>query len=355
MKTKEVKVLQCGIEDFVWEENETQRIRKNTQECRNLSIAEAFEKVYNVVCNTELKTDSTVNTVCNIEMYGLYVGIVKEFTKDTMEITLPGVKEQLICNENFNNCFEAIQNYLLNHENKICFEVREKQDGKYYVSVINAYYKIWNNSIENMIKKEVPITVHIDELVKGGYLCHCPIKHICDLTGLNYTSSVFIPGSQIVLNIEDDFQKWIGEDVQIIPQKMMKFNSIGDLDQNSLIGSRKKLLQNKGMQNLYKIYNLYRRMKNENTELSPTDFVYKGVITGIINSNQKTGVFVELNDEYITGLMNCSPNQLLDFRKGDEITVRINQFEVQEGKDPFVIYKNKVVRCNTRCIFDYVA
>ena len=41
-------------------------------------------------------------------------------------------------------------------------------------------------------------------------LCHTDIWPINELTGKNYTSSVFIPGSLIVLNIESDFNKWIG-------------------------------------------------------------------------------------------------------------------------------------------------
>ena len=74
------------------------------------------------------------------------------------------------------------------------FEVREKRNGKYYVSVINAYYKIWQQLIERCIASETPINVHIDDLVRGGYLCHTNIWPITELTGKNYTSSVFIPG-----------------------------------------------------------------------------------------------------------------------------------------------------------------
>ena len=57
------------------------------------------------------------------------------------------------------------------------------------------------------IKREEGIQVHIDALVQGGYACHTNIVPLCELTGRNYTQSVFIPGSLIVLNIERDFEK----------------------------------------------------------------------------------------------------------------------------------------------------
>lgn len=347
-----------GVPDFVWEENDRTRIKRNSQKFFNLSIAEAFEKAYDIKLNDEVKEADMVNTICNIELFNIYSGIVKSVTNDKIEIDLPGVKEELICKENFNGCHDAINNYLLNHDNHICFEVREKVGNKYFVSITNAYYRIWKHSIENMIKKEIPLTVHIDDLVvssmsgKGGYVAHCPIKQLCDLTGKEYTSSVFIPGSQIVLNIENDFMRWIGKDIQIIPQTLTKFRSVGDLDENSLIGSRKKLLQITGNQNLNKIYNLYKLATKDGKKPTSTDFCYDGTITGIINSSQKTGIFVELDGEYITGLMPCMPSQLLDFQKGQSIRVRIKEFEVQEGKQPFVIHNNKIVYCNTRCIFE---
>jgi RecJ-like exonuclease len=81
--------------------------------------------------------------------------------------------------------------------------------------------------------------------------------------------------------------------------------------------------------------------------------VYEGTVTGIINSNKKTGIFVELNGKYITGLMPIDTSELLDYRPGDAINVRIAEFEVQEGKDPFVLNKkNQVVKCNVRPVFE---
>jgi ribosomal protein S1 len=236
----------------------------------------------------------------------------------------------------------------MENDNKLLFEVREKQRGVYIVSVINAYYRAWVNTIEKAIAQEDGIKVHIDELVKGGYLCHTVIQPLKDLTGKNYTSSVFIPGSNIVLNIEHDFERWIGQDVQIIPQKFAKFSQVGMPVENSIIGSRKLVLQITGNHNLYDIYNRNKLIESVNGKKE----VFDGTVTGIINSATKTGIFVELNGKYITGLMPIDAMDLLDYKPGDQIKVSVKEFEVQEGKEPFILNKrNQVVASNTRCVF----
>jgi ribosomal protein S1 len=190
---------------------------------------------------------------------------------------------------------DHVQNYLLNHDNRLLFEVRSHEKGKYIVSVINGMYKLWKHAIEESIYKKNAIEVHIDSLTKGGYLCHTSISTLKELTGKDYTHSVFIPGSAIVLNIENDFERWIDEDVLIIPQKFVEFrtNYREGVVENSLVGSRKLLLQMKGNIHLFEIYNRYLLTKSENFKAEPESL--QGHVTGIINSGKKTGVFVELD------------------------------------------------------------
>jgi ribosomal protein S1 len=231
------------------------------------------------------------------------------------------------------------------------FEVREKADGKYYVSVLNAYYRKWMEAMEAAMNGTKSINVHIDQLVNGGYVCHCDIAPLTQLTGQSFTSSVFIPGSHIVLNIERDFERWIGKDVTIIPQKFVDFvdtkvGSYNHVIEKSLVGSRKRVLQLIGNQYLYDMYNTF---NDPNVERES----YTGIVTGIINSIKKSGVFVELNDKYITGLLPLDSADLLDYKPGDEVTVKIKEFEVQPDKEPFILNKNnKVVKCHTRPVFE---
>lgn len=334
--------------------DDTLRIKTITQQYKNMSIAKAFATFYNVKVADDIKKANEVNTITVIQPGDVYLGYVKEFTKNSMTFTIPSVKEDLVCTENFNSCYEHIQNYLLTHDNKLMFEVREKKNGHTIVSVLNAYYQYWMKMVESAIQKETPITVHIDELVKGGYMAHTSITPLEELTGIEYTNSVFIPGSQIVLNIEKDFQRWVGQDVEIIPQKIVDYKKdfkTGCIEK-SIVGSRKRVLQLEGIENLYNLY-MAEMLATKNKNSTYTKPSLEGHVTGIINSAKKTGVFIELDDKYITGLLPVEQKDLLDYHPGDPIYVKIAQFEVQENKEPFVTtHSGKVVRSNTRPVFE---
>ena len=340
--------------------DDKERIRYISQHYGNMSVAKAFSVYYGLELDDEIKSNRNVNTVNVIELGKIYTGTVKEFTKNIMTFDIPGIKEEIICKEPFATCMDSIRNYLLTHDNKLMFEVRQKDHDKYYVSVINAYYKAWENIIKKAIEHEDGIQVHIDELVKGGYVCHTNISTLSELTGKNYTSSVFIPGSHIVLNIERDFEQWIGQDVMIVPQKFVEFKKDirTGLTENSLVGSRKRVLQIIGTKNMYDLWNDLETKKKLATLANKTEVksdIYGGTVTGIINSNKKTGIFVELDGMYITGLMPIDSSELLDYKPGDKINVVISEFEVQEGKEPFIINKkNQIVKCNVRPVFELV-
>ena len=343
---------------FAGFKNDRERLKYMKQAYGKMGIAKSFAIFYGLELTTEIKQSQQVNRVTSINIGETYVGEVKEITKQGIVFAIPGVKEELICKENFNDCMVNIQNYLLTHDNKLAFEVREKKDSKYYVSVINAYYKVWQNNINKAIQNETTIDVHIDNLVingsgKGGYVCHTDIEPLNTLTGRNYTHSVFIPGSHIVLNIERDFERWIGETVSIIPQKMVEFfkNARTGEVENSVVGSRKRVLQIKGMQYMYDIYQRFLLSQKEGAKVTLESFT--GTVTGIINSDKKTGIFVELNDKFITGLATIDAVDLVDYKPGDQVTVKVKEFEIQEGKEPFVMNKkNKIVKCNIRPVFE---
>ena len=47
---------------------------------------------------------------------------------------------------------------------------------------------------------------------------------------------------------------------------------------------------------------------------------------------------------------------LANYKPGDKINVRISEFEVQEGKEPFVLNKKgtSILKCNVRPVFEKV-
>ena len=330
--------------------NEKERIRYMRDNYGHLSFAEQFAVFYGDEVNVALKKNKRINNPVNIEVGGSYKGVVTEINKNGIVFDVPGVKEEVLSKENFTDCMDAVQNYLLNHDNELLFTVTEKRDNKYYVSVLEGYYRSWQKQIERAIEQRGAIDVHIDSLVRGGYMCHTDIWTISELTGKTYTSAVFIPGSNIVLNIENDFERWLGQDVQAVPQKFTKFRSYGRPVENSLMASRKMVLKILGMKNMYEIYTRARLAERDDVKYTPE--VFTGKVTGIINSNKKTGVFIEIEDKYITGLMPVDESSLLNYKAGDEVQVYIQEFECMEGKDPFYIDKKNIIRaCNVRPVF----
>ena len=61
---------------------------------------------------------------------------------------------------------------------------------------------------------------------------------------------------------------------------------------------------------------------------------FVGTVTGVINSSKKCGVFVELPLFNITGMINMEPERLVEFKAGDEVSVRITDFEQMLEYDP---------------------
>ena len=354
--TKNTKKLitAADLEDIFNDfKSDKERIKYMNENYGGMDLAKSFEIFYGMKVSSAAKKSKTINTITNIIVGNVYEGTVASFNHRGITFEIPGVKEEIVSKETFSDCFDEVQNYLMNHNGKLMFEVREKRNGKYYVSVINAYYRIWQQLIERCIASETPINVHIDDLVRGGYLCHTDIWPINELTGKNYTSSVFIPGSLIVLNIESDFNKWIGKDVDIIPQKFTHYRPVGAPAENSLVGSRKRLLQLEGFKNIHEIYTRMKLATMPGARYTPE--VFEGTVTGIINSSKKTGVFVELDNKYITGLLPLNSESLYGFHPGDKIKVTVKEWECQPDKEPFVFDKkntSQVYKCYLRPVFE---
>jgi hypothetical protein len=62
--------------------------------------------------------------------------------------------------------------------------------------------------------------------------------------------------------------------------------------------------------------------------------VYDGVVTGVIHSSKKCGVFVELPSVNITGLVDTPQEVLGEFHPGDSVKVKITSFDELKKYDP---------------------
>lgn len=324
---------------------------------KNLPLDKAFAVYYGISSTTtEAKNNKTnyfATNFVNIEVGKIVEAQVTKFDKSGLEFFIPGVKEEIVSKENLMDIKDNIEVYLMKHQNKLAVEVREFKNGTWRVSVLNAYYKLWEKAINNAIKNEDGINVHINELTRGGYIGSAKIWTLNELTGRDYTISVFIPGSQIVLNIENEFERWLDKDVTVVPQKFGKFKKESGMPlEDSIICSRKRALQKIGIVNLHQLYqeHILRNKLATNKE----EPIYDVVVTGIINSNNKTGIFVEIKDKNITGLIPTTADELLDYVPGEQIKAKIASFDVGEGKEPFLIKNNKIIKCYTRPIFEIV-
>lgn len=342
-----------GDMEFPMFVHEKDRLRYMKENYSNMDIVRAFSLYYDENVGSSLKDKYAISHVTTIEVGKIVTASVRSLSTDGITFDIAGVKEEIVSKEHFGESVIAnMELYLAKHNNKMSVEVREFKNGRWIVSVMNAYYRIWKNAIEKAIRNEDGIQVHVDSLFKGGYLCSTPIWTIQELTGQNYTSCCFIPGSQIILGVETEFEKWVGHDLVVVPQKFGTFRKASGCPiEDSVVCSRKRGLQKIGIQNLYNMYMIH-NLKSNLTDKSET--TYKARVSGIINSNNKTGVFVELLDNYVSGMINVSPDELLDYKPNDEVVVRLKCFDTVEDKEPFIVQNDKIIKCFTKPVFELV-
>ena len=93
----------------------------------------------------------------------------------------------------------------------------------------------------------------------------------------------------------------------------------------SLICSRKALLNFSGNLSKIQLFSDYCENNKKWKAFTKSEFV--GTITGVIDSSKKTGVFVEIPVFNITGMISTEAKDLVNFKKGAEVKVRITDFE----------------------------
>ena len=321
--------------------NELDRIKSNTKKYSKASISDAFSDAYSIKLTDVVSVDPVT-----LEIGGTYHGKVKEITKSGVILEVPGVSELIFANDNFYGQ-EKFKHYLETTNNEVMFEVRgfSKVHNQYTVSIKNAYYKHW---LKNFDYKAVR-TVRLDRLVRGGYIGSMLIDSLEPMSDNVYTQPIFVPGSQIVLNIESDFQRWVGQYVDVLSDSFSEYRIDGTMT-NVLLCSRKKLLQYNGMLEMYKLVETTNADDKENKPRA----VIEGKVSGVIKSQKKCGIFVELEDRSITGFLEVSSYDLVNYKPGQPVKVKVKEFEVAKGRPGFEISNSgKIKRCNTRVVFEF--
>ena len=329
-----------GNPDFDWSFaiTDRERIKDNSRKYKDIPVVDAFSKAYkkrfkkvNEIANT-VPDDVKIGSVLKVDILSVSkghtvfdAGNLKEPIASTVDLWKFPVFKKFLPSE------------------PIDVVVVDKRMGTLYVDPILPIMRKWEESIVDT-KKQYSITtdesVEVSDLqwVPGGFIGKIDVPQITEFTGQKFQVDAFIPGSQIVLNIERDFDKWVGKTVRAFITNPI---SGGQNGKRSVICSVKKYLENKG--DIFKI-NLFKSW-TENGEIWKANekVVYDGVVTGVIHSSKKCGVFVELPSVNITGLVAADAEILSEFHPGDPVKVKITSFDELKRYDPMADQMKHVI------------
>ena len=322
----QTKNLQSSL-DIEWPEfkTEKERIRVYSKRYANVSISEAMCGIKEETINIpQLPVTPVVNGICKARI-----------TKHGNYVSVHGLsaKEQVICR---NNLKRYTNMEMTDREIDVKVVAIDKLRQTITIDVLQPLFENWINSImedktiQYNVKAPKIVSVSNLRLGNGGFIGKAEIPAISEFIGEPYYVDAFIPGSQIVLNIENDFERWNGATVDTF---VAGYTTHPDsVNQMSLICSRKALLNFSGNLTKIELYGDYCTQGKKWKAFTKSSFI--GTVTGVINSSKKCGVFVELPLFNITGMINMEPERLVEFKAGDEVSVRITDFEQMLEYDP---------------------
>ena len=313
--------------EIEWPEfkTEKERIRAYSKRYANTPISEAM-------CGIKEETINIPQLPVTPVVNGVYKARI---TKHGNYVSVHGLsaKEQVICR---NNLKRYTNMEMTDREIDVKVVAIDKLRQTITIDVLQPLFENWINSImedktiQYNVKAPKIVSVSNLRLGNGGFIGKAEIPAISEFIGEPYYVDAFIPGSQIVLNIESDFNRWNGATVDTF---VAGYTTRPDsVNQMSLICSRKALLNFSGNLTKIELYGDYCSQGKKWKAFTKSSFV--GTVTGVINSSKKCGVFVELPLFNITGMINMEPERLVEFKAGDEVSVRITDFEQMLEYDP---------------------
>lgn len=333
---------------------EKDRIKYNTIKYKDVPISEAMCNIkFDETRVPELPIDPVIGSVHSV--------ILKRAKNGDVYVTGLSTKECVVCKNNLSK----YKNFDFdNLETDAVITNYNKTQQAITVDIIKPIFDKWikvtTDDLTSQYDIAQPRVVSVEhlKLCPGGFIGKAKVPCVSDFIGEPYYVDAFIPGSQIVLNIEKDFSKWEGKTINTF---VAAYNTVNK-DRPALICSRKDLLNFYG--NIEKI-NIYKAYCEDNAAWKKLkEDVIPGIITGVINSNKKCGVFVELPTYNITGIINCAADELVNFKNGEAIHVKITGFEQMLEYDdtmatvkhlePYIIENGTLKQCILKPILSFV-
>ena len=360
--TQRQVIPQEGRNGFEWPtmNNDHQRIAFNTNKYKDVSIVDAFTQEYGLKVNKQVK-EQLANVVCK----ELNAGDVVELK--ILDITKKGVVfEQGVYKENIvstTNLFQYPNFKKFIPKEPIKVKVMSRNHTTVYVDIfqpmIDEFIQKINWRIQNQANLESPILTKVCNLkhMRSGYTGDIRIDNVSDFVGKDMYMQAFVPGSQITLNIENDFEKWEGQSIDTFITNLAIKPGTTDI---TIACSAKEYLRFLGNRNSISLFSTYcedRKGWDEQKQI-----VYDGNITGICRTQNKSGVFVEIPQLGITGMVPTPFNELTKFKPGackvkivgfDELMRYNKEVGQMQHVEPYKIDNGVLRKCNLKCTFDW--
>ena len=354
------------VSEFEWPEfsSESERIKAYSKRYKDMSIAEAFADAYGVKLEG-VKEDA--NNIPKELRIGDNIQVrVTDITKNHVTFDVGNYKSTMSSCVNLHK-FERFKHNIPTEP--ITVKVVDIVKDKVVVDPIAPLVEEWLNPIikDPNSQKDLknPKTVRVKDLKltkggRGGFTGSLVIPTVSNFVGEDYSVETFIPGSQIVLNITDDFEQFIGKEVEAFVLNFIQ--RPGNQNQMSLISSAKEYLKFQGERTMIELFkswceegDLWKRSQTKE---------YEGKVTGIINSSKKCGVFVEIPELKITGMVASKPEEIVNYKPQDKVKVKLTGFDEEmfynnitkqmQHVEPYIIEDGVLKRCNIKPVLEFV-
>ena len=347
--------------DYEWPKFKTdkERIRYMSNLYKNASIVEAFENEYGFKSTVSL--ENLVNSTPQELSVGQIIPMeISSISKNGVVFDNVAFKQNITSGVNLYK-YEKFRRFL--PVGPINVKVNSVMKDRVTVDPLAPMLDEWlqgilqDTSIQKNVKFPQTIKVKNLKLTRGGFMGKAVVPNVSSFVGDEYTVDAFIPGSQIVLNIENDFERWNGKTVDAFITNYM--NKPNDPSQMSLICSVKEYLKFLGDINIISMFNHWCEENDQWKSISQQH--YNGKVTGIINSSKKCGVFVEVSELSLTGMIPMKPEELVNYKPQDSVEVMIERFDEDTYYDsttqqirhnhPYVIEDGILKEVNVKLIF----
>lgn len=359
---------QSILETFEWPEfgSDSKRIKAYSKRFKDVDIVDAFSQCYNVDL-------SNVPQLANYIPQELRVGDIfrtriLSISKGHVVFDTANLKTSVQSTVNLHK-YDKFKHFLPMDE--IDALVTRVDKDKITIDPLSPMVDRWLNpllsdpTIQKIVPNEetgagpTPVIVKNLQLTKGGFLGKAVVPNVSEFVGEDYTIDAFIPGSQIVLNITDNFEQFIGTSVQTFVVNYMK--KPGSRDEMSLVCSAKDLIKFAGDINMIQLFNSW--CEESTLWKANTLTVYNGKVTGVINTSKKCGVFVEIPELSITGMVQAKPEELVNYKPHMDVNVKLTGFdeEMFYNSDvgqhqhvlPYEIENGILRKCNLKPILQF--